>query len=190
MEDQSSLSPGAMHFGAEEGAFHEDYCPGSEVDFEQLYRTEYQHVLFFVRSLIRDEHAAEDCTQETFVRAYKAWDRWRPDAPAAHWLLTIAYRVVISHIRSKRIRAMVGLGDDVEERVVASTSTPLYTTSVMEAIQNLPHAQRVCVVLRYAYGYTNREIGRILRTSESTVASRLSLARNRLQKELKWEEEK
>ncbi len=188
MEDHATLRPVTMELPEIADASGTKYRPGSDGDFEQLYRDEYQHVLFFLRAILRNDHAAEDCAQESFVRAYRAWDRWRPEAPASHWLLAIAHRVALSHVRAQRIRALVSHSGDVEELMVAAPMAQPDST-VMDAVRSLPVPQRVCVVLRYGYGYTNREIGKILRTSESTIASRLSLARSRLEKELQWADE-
>src|SRR4029077_5364432 len=46
--------------------------------------------------MLRDRTAAEDCTQDTFERAYKAWKSWRPDAPAEAWLHRIAINTTLN----------------------------------------------------------------------------------------------
>ena len=59
----------------------ERYEPGSEADFERLYRNTYHRILGTLIALLRDRATAEDCAQETFERAYRNWHTWRPDAP-------------------------------------------------------------------------------------------------------------
>jgi DNA-directed RNA polymerase specialized sigma24 family protein len=44
-------------------------------------------------AVLRDHPAAEDCAQETFVRAYRSWKDWKPDAPAEAWLHRIALEI-------------------------------------------------------------------------------------------------
>ncbi|TMG59839.1 MAG: hypothetical protein E6H83_07485 [Chloroflexi bacterium] len=64
-------------------AERERYEPGSEADFERLYRNTYRRILGTLITLVRDRATAEDCTQETYERAYRNWRGWRPDAPSA-----------------------------------------------------------------------------------------------------------
>src|SRR5712671_4648454 len=66
------------------------YRPGSSPDFDRLYRASYPRLVRTLTALLRDGAAAEDCVQEAFVRAFKAWPRYRPDAPAEAWLHRIA----------------------------------------------------------------------------------------------------
>ena len=75
------------------------YRPGSAQDFDRLYRASYPRLYRTLTALLRDGAAAEDCVQEAFVRAFKAWPRWRPDAPAEAWLHRIALNVAASHRR-------------------------------------------------------------------------------------------
>ena len=49
----------------------ERYVPGSEADFARLYRNTYRRILGTLITLVRDRATAEDCTQETFERAYR-----------------------------------------------------------------------------------------------------------------------
>ena len=52
------------------------YRPGSAQDFDRLYRASYPRLVRTLTALLRDGAAAEDCVQEAFVRAFKAWPRW------------------------------------------------------------------------------------------------------------------
>ena len=54
--------------------------------FRQLYDQEYRSVYRSIRAVVLDASAAEDLTQETFVRAYRARDRYTPTAPPGAWL--------------------------------------------------------------------------------------------------------
>src|SRR5260370_4843569 len=61
--------------GAAEAA--PEYAPGSEADFERLYRNSYRRILGPPITILRDRQAAEGCTQDRFERAFKAWNAWR-----------------------------------------------------------------------------------------------------------------
>src|SRR5215475_13746228 len=80
------------------------YRPGSVEDFDRLYEATYDRLFATLILLLRDRAAAEDCVQDAFLRAFKAWPRWQPDAPAEVWLHRIAINVALSHRRRERLR--------------------------------------------------------------------------------------
>jgi RNA polymerase sigma-70 factor (ECF subfamily) len=67
--------------------------------FKQLYDQEYLSVYRSIRGVVMDSAAAEDLTQETFVRAYRARHRYTPTAPPGAWLRRIGINLAISHRR-------------------------------------------------------------------------------------------
>src|SRR2546428_1911015 len=89
---------------AGDGLAREPYEPGSEAAFERLCRNTYRRILGTLITLVRDRATAEDCAQETFERAYRAWAGWKPDAPVEAWLHRIAINVAISDGRHQRLR--------------------------------------------------------------------------------------
>jgi RNA polymerase sigma-70 factor, ECF subfamily len=160
----------------------ETYKPGSEADFERLYRNTYRRILGTLITLVRDIPTAEDCAQETYERAYRSWSSWRPDAPVEAWLHRIAINVAISDRRHQRIRQ----AGEIVRRLgrPAPGSDPALVaeqSDVFRAIQKLPTKQAAALVLRHYHGYSNREIGAALGIPEQTVASRLAAARKHLQ---------
>ena len=160
----------------------ETYEPGSEVDFERLYRNTYRRILGTLITLLGDRSAAEDCAQDTFERAYKSWSSWRPDAPVEAWLHRIAINVAVSDRRRERLR---GVGE-VIKRLGRPASPPdpvtfVESSELVNAIRKLPTKQAAALVLRHYHGYSNREIAAALGVPEQTVASRLGAARRQLQ---------
>src|ERR1700737_4561789 len=75
--------------------------PGSRADFDALYRSAYPHVFNTILAIVGNRATAEDCAQDTFVRAFKAWSRWRPDARPETWLHRIAVNVAFNHRRRR-----------------------------------------------------------------------------------------
>ncbi|HSP10772.1 MAG TPA: RNA polymerase sigma factor [Candidatus Dormibacteraeota bacterium] len=160
----------------------ETYEPGSEADFDRLYRNTYRRILGTLITLLGDRAAAEDCAQDTFERAYKGWGSWRPDAPVEAWLHRIAINVAVSDRRRERLR---GAGE-VLKRLGQPASPPdpatfAESSEVVNAIRKLPTKQAAALVLRHYHGYSNREIASALGVPEQTVASRLGAARRQLQ---------
>jgi RNA polymerase sigma-70 factor, ECF subfamily len=182
----STLSGGPSPHGAVQDApAVGDYQPGSLDDFDRLYRNSHDRVLRTILGILRDLPAAEDCVQEAFVRALRAWPRWRPDAPAEAWLHRIAINVAISYRRRERVRA---LGEIVLHLGRPAPSTvaedPAWSTELLTALRRLPPHQAAVIVLRFSHGYSNREIAVAFGVPESTVASRLGAAKAGLRKEL------
>lgn len=68
------------------------YRPGDREDFDRLYRATYQHIFRTLIAITGDRAAAEDCTQDAFLRAFRDWKDWKQDAPAEAWLHRIAIR--------------------------------------------------------------------------------------------------
>jgi len=160
----------------------ERYEPGSEADFERLYRDTYRRILGTLIVLLRDRAAAEDCAQETFERAYRNWAAWKPDAPVEAWLHRIAVNVAISNGRRQRLRQAgelirrLGRPDPGPDPAAVAERSDL-----VDAMKKLPTRQAAALVLRHFHGYSNREIAAALGIPEQTVASRLAAARKHLQ---------
>lgn len=156
-----------------------EYRPGSESDFDQLYRDERSKLLQTLRAIVGDE--AEDCVQDAFVQAFRNWGRYRPDAPASAWLHRIAINRAISVRRRLQLRDVAEtvrrLGRPEAQFGPGQTEGSI---DLARALRKLPPRQAAAIVLRHLHGYSNREIGVALGVPERTVASRLAAAKARL----------
>src|SRR5438445_12522217 len=118
------------------------YQPGSLEDFDRLYRESYARVLRTLLGVLRDRAAAEECAQEAFVRAFQAWPRWRPDAPAEAWVHRIAFNVAVSHRRREALRTLaqtvLHLG---RNGVSAVADAAAQRTELLGAMRPLPPQQ-------------------------------------------------
>jgi RNA polymerase sigma-70 factor (ECF subfamily) len=146
--------------------------------FESLYLRLASSVYGFCLRLARDSTEAQDCVQETFVRAWQRLDDFRGESRLGTWLHRIALNEVL---RRRRHRA-------VEHRHLAtidpSTRRSLDDSATMrdleEAIARLPERSRDVFVLSAIYGYTHEEIGAMLGVNEGTSKSQLHRARKLL----------
>ncbi len=162
-----------------------EYRPGSSDDFDRLYEATYGRLFGTLVALLRDRAAAEDCVQETYLRAFRAWPRWKPDAPVEAWLHRIAINVAVSHRRRERLREV---GEVIRRLGIPSEFDPTdsATPELVHELRLLPPKQAAALILRHVHGYSSREIAHALGVPERTVASRLAAARSRLRGRLAW----
>ena len=136
-----------------------EYQPGSAADFDRLYRDFRGRLLQTVTAIVGDPAEAEDCVQEAFERAYLAWAKFRPEAPAQAWLHRIAINVAISH---RRRQAMRQVGETIRRlgrpEVAPDVGVAAGTMDLLRGLQKLPPRQAAVIVLRHLHGYSNREI--------------------------------
>lgn len=174
-------------------ADYRHYRPGSREDFDRLYRECYPRLVRTVYAVVGEAGAAEDCVQEAFVKAYKAWPRFRPERPAEAWIHQIAINTAISHRRRERLREVgevvrrlgrPAAGRDPAQEVVEG--------DLVRALAALPAKLSVPFALRHYHGYTNREIVAMTGVPERTVGLRLAQARDQLRRRLGpgWAEER
>src|SRR5436309_8144365 len=87
--------------------------------------------------MLRREEDAEDVAQETFVRVFRALDRYDPARPFAAWIFTIASRLCIDHIRRRKVRpfALVRreVGSEEDEIIDVPDMSPGPETRAQEA---------------------------------------------------------
>jgi RNA polymerase sigma-70 factor (ECF subfamily) len=135
--------------------------------------------------MLRDRGAAEDCAQEAYLRAFRAWPTWKPSAPVEAWLHRIAINAAVSWRRRERLREV---GEIVRRfGVPEQTETPdlALRWDLLRELRTLPPKQAAALVLRHYHGYSNRDIAHALGVPERTVASRLIRARAVLQQRLR-----
>jgi RNA polymerase sigma-70 factor (ECF subfamily) len=161
------------------------YRAGNVEDFARLYQTSYRKIFLTIKSIIGDADAAEDCTQDAFLQAFRKWATWEPIAPAEAWVMFIAKNNAISWFRKQRIRTV----DEVVKRlgppkIGIDPQDCVDASDIGAAIASLPPKQSEALILRYYHGHSNRDISRALGIPERTVASRLSVAREHIRTQL------
>src|SRR5215472_17308183 len=161
----------------------QQYRAGAKEDFDRLYRSTYQRIFATLVLILRNPEAAEDATQEAYLRAFAAWSRWKQDAPAEAWLYRIALNVAFTHRRRERLHE---IGEVLRRLGRPREPDPgdLEQTGLKRELRALPPKQAAAIVLRHLHGFTNREIAAAIGVPERTVASRLAAAKNRLRSRL------
>ena len=144
-------------------------------EFKELYEQEYRSVYRSIRAVVLDGAAAEDLTQETFVRAYRARHRYTPTAPPGAWLRRIGINLAISYLRRQKLARFL------PARLYTTPDRRDYDRAearnvVGHAMEALSPKLRAAVVLHYYEGMTREEIASILGVPAGTVASRIAKA--------------
>jgi RNA polymerase sigma-70 factor, ECF subfamily len=153
-------------------------------DFDRLYVATYHRIFRTLTSILGDAAAAEDCTQEVFLKAFRAWRTWRRDAPAEAWLHRIAINTAISYKRRQALREAGQLIRRLGRPVDDDPADHVLGGDLLCELRRLPAKQAAAIVLRHLHGYTNREIAAALGVPESTVATRLMMAKRTLRARL------
>jgi RNA polymerase sigma factor (sigma-70 family) len=129
---------------------------------------------------------AEDCFQETFLSALRAYPKLKDDRNLRGWLITIAHRKAIDHHRARGRRPLPV--PDITELPAANDQLAfepkLDGDSVWAAVGALPPKQRAAVTLRYASDLPHAEIAAALGCSPEAARRSLHEGIKRLRKEL------
>jgi RNA polymerase sigma-70 factor (ECF subfamily) len=153
---------------------------GNRDAFRFLYVRYSDNVYGYVRSIVHDDHEAEDITQQVFaklmVSIVKFEDR---GVPFFAWLLRSARNAAIDHVRANRASP----SDSVPDSQTAKGDDVDHTLSVRAALASLPEAQREVVVLRHVVGLTPGEIADRIGRTEGAVHGLHHRGRRALQKE-------
>jgi RNA polymerase sigma factor (sigma-70 family) len=150
-----------------------------------LYR-EYGRLVYAVTYRVLGRHdLAEEAAQDTFVRAWRAADRFEVDRDPASWLATIAKRAAIDVYRREARRPALALSDAaMHDRALVSMPPELGTLDavwhVRRAIDALPPDEATVVRLQHLDGMTQSEISKQLGIALGTVKSRSHRAHRKL----------
>ena len=146
----------------------------AEREFTAFYEAEFVSVRKFAYRYLREFEEAEECAQEAFTRAYRAWPSWEAKVPAEAWLHRIAVNTAISYRRREKVRALPSLLWRLGVPPAGPDPAEQADSRILSELRRLPPKQAAAVVLRYYHGYTNREVAASLGVSERTVGQRIS----------------
>ena len=145
--------------------------------FERLYREHIARVFAICLRLTSDHALAEDCAQETFVRAWRALANFEVRSSAATWLHRIAVNVVLERRRrpDRRLEFVAELPPGDEEDLVFDA--PVEERELESAIAALPSGARDVLVLCGIHGYSHAETSIMLGIAPGTCKAQLHRAR-------------
>lgn len=188
METENNLIQ--AHLRGDRQAFRElveRHTPG-------IYNLAYQYT--------RDQMEAENLTQETFLRVYRALSRFRPGSPFRPWLFAIAANLCRNWSRQQKETSFTELNSQGEtddqplpmEQVQDLLPLPgeileteeLYS-ALQDAFEHLPEHYRLVVILYYTEGLSYDDIAQVLNIPLNTVRTHLRRAKQHLRQILEQE---
>jgi RNA polymerase sigma-70 factor (ECF subfamily) len=156
---------------------------GDTAAFEALYRKYVGRVHGLCLRMCRDHAIAEDCVQETFIKAWRNLSRFELRSAFGTWLHSIAVNAVLGRSRRKVDLHSVELSEG-DEPVDSDWPDTGEAMDLERLIQELPDGARHVVVLQGIYGYTHEETASFLGIAVGTCKAQLHRARKLLAKRI------
>jgi RNA polymerase sigma-70 factor (ECF subfamily) len=160
---------------------------GDRSAFARLVERYWDRLYRWLFHLTRDRHAAEDLTQETFLRALGAVKSFRPGSNFRAWVFRIGHNNFVNQKRADR-RTKHQLPEDAAAPGVNTAEHSAENHEVLEvvmrAVSELPSDFRAALLLHAFEGMRYREIAEALKTTEETARWRVFKARQKLMKVL------
>ena len=170
---------------------------GNQSAFAELVQTYQAAVFGTVLRLVRDREVAAELSNRTFYSAYEHLGSFDDTRPLRPWLVRIASNEALNELRSRRRDAAHTIGGEaaeIELEQIAGGPDPAdvlprreRTAAIRAAVDRLPEAQRVTVVLRYFADLSYAEIAEATHQTVNNVGVILLRARDRLRRELQSE---
>ena len=147
-----------------------------------LYLRYADNVYGYVLSIVRDEHEAEDVTQQVFTKLMTVLERYEPrEVPFSAWILRVARNVALDDLRTRR---PTPTAEPHPATLRGDHSAVEHGRSLRLALGELPADQRTVVVMRHLVGLSPTEIAAQLGRSESSVHGLHHRARGTLRRVL------
>ncbi|MFP5237316.1 MAG: RNA polymerase sigma factor [Acidobacteriota bacterium] len=208
--DRPSFGAPASHAGAEarpaaadpasDAAIMLRAAAGDESAFNFLVHKYHRPMINFLYRMVHSQAIAEELAQDVFLRVYRARESYRADAKFTTWLYRIATNVAVNHARdTKHERAAQNVYLDVPDAETGTTPDVADDDPTVEQrllrdermarirqhVMALPERQRMAVVMHKYQGMDYRQIGEVLKLSESATKSLLFRAYQTLREKLR-----
>jgi RNA polymerase sigma-70 factor (ECF subfamily) len=162
-----------------------------DADFTELYRAHLRDVYSYAYYRIGNHHDAEDITEQTFLQAYRHFERAQREAhgrPLRPWLIRIAHNLAANYYRDRSRKPQTNLED-------AGVLPTLHDTAdlvegreeahqVLAGVAKLPEDRRDALIMRFALDMDNREIARALGRTDGATKVLIHRAIKQLEEEL------
>jgi RNA polymerase sigma-70 factor (ECF subfamily) len=173
---------------------------GDMAAFDYLLARYRRPIIHFMYRMVHNESVAEELAQEVFLRVYRSRESYRAEAKFSTWLYRIATNLGVNHARDtrhERAASTVYLDETDEETgtsVDVADSTPGVEEKILrrermaaikQHVMALPERQQMAVLMHKYEGMDYKQIGEVLKLSESATKSLLFRAYQTLREKLK-----
>jgi RNA polymerase sigma-70 factor (ECF subfamily) len=162
-----------------------------DADFTELYRNHLRDVYSYAYYRIGNHHDAEDLTEQTFLQAYRHFERAQRESagrPLRPWLIRIAHNLAANYYRDRSRKPQTNLED-------AGVLPTLHDTAdlvegreevhhVLAGVAKLPEDRRDALIMRFALDMDNREIARALGRTDGATKVLIHRAIKQLEEDL------
>jgi len=173
---------------------------GDEAAFDYLVQKYRRPMISFMFRMAHNAAAAEDLAQEVFLRVYRSRESYEKSAKFTTWLYRIATNLAVNHARDtrrERPENMVSLDEPDQETgttLDVADATPTVEQDLLQKerlaaiqrkVQELPERQRLAVIMHKYQQMDYKQIGDVLKLSESATKSLLFRAYETLREQLR-----
>lgn len=173
---------------------------GNMASFDFLVQKYRRPIIHFMYRMVHNQAVAEELAQEVFLRVYRSRETYRAEARFSTWLYRIATNLGVNYARDTRHErtastvyldapdAETGITPDVADSTPGAEANLLRRermNAIRQHVMALPERQRMAVLMHKYEGMDYRQIGDVLKLSESATKSLLFRAYQTLRERLK-----
>jgi RNA polymerase sigma-70 factor (ECF subfamily) len=196
-----ALPRGSANFAEmEDSAIMLELRAGNMAGFDYLIQKYRKPIVNFMYRMVRNQAIAEELAQEVFLRVYRSRETYRAEARFSTWLYRIATNLGVNYARDTRHErtastvyldetdSETGTTPDVADTTISVEAQMLRQermNAIREHVMALPERQRMAVLMHKYEGMDYKQIGEVLKLSESATKSLLFRAYQTLREKLK-----
>ena len=149
-----------------------------------------EKVYWVIRRMVLDHESSDDIAQETFVKVWKNLDKFKGESKLYTWIYRIATNEALTHLRKKKRRFFLSIGD-IENELMSTLEADIYYSGdviqlkLQKAILTLPEKQRLVFNMKYFEELKFREIAEVLEVTVGSLKAQYHHAVKKIEKYLK-----
>jgi RNA polymerase sigma-70 factor (ECF subfamily) len=156
-------------------------------EIEILFTRHHAEIFAYLARMVREPEMAADLAQDTFVKAYRAYDTLEDPARARAWLYQIAHRVALDEFRRRRIIRFIPWTGESRGAAPSAEHIALegrFSGEMERALRRMPERQRSALILAELHDLTGLELAAALGVSHVAARAILTRARESLRQAL------
>lgn len=164
---------------------------GNQDAFAELFQLHYSFLYKYLLKVTMNREMTEDLIQETMLKCYDGIKRYDGRSKFSSWLITIATRLYIDHLRRRKTEQAWMKKEKtslIRQLRWQTEKNNIQWFVVMELLAQMKEDVRLAILLKHYYGFTNDEIAAMLKMKVGTVKSKIHYGLKVLRKELTKDE--